>query len=151
MRFSQWQPFGSPVLNTLQGLQREMNRVFDRWGQDGASVFGFAGYPAVNVWEDTDNVFVEAELPGLDLKDLTIYATGGNRLTIKGERKQQQQEKTEKFHRVESFYGSFERSFALPENVNEDAITSENRDGVLSIHIPKAQKQQAKPKEVSVQ
>src|SRR5437588_6822362 len=94
MAISRWQPFGTPLWNTLQGLQHEMNRVFDRWGQDGGSVLGFtAAFPAVNVWEDADNVLIEAELPGLDLKDLAIYVTGGNQLTIKGERKQPVSEK----------------------------------------------------------
>ena len=66
-----------------------MNRLFDRWNGDGghSSLFGFGGYPPMNVWEEGDEVFVEAELPGQDLKDLEIYVTGGNQLTIKGERK----------------------------------------------------------------
>ena len=147
MRFSQWQPFGSPVLNTLQGLQREMNRVFDRWGQDGASVFGFAGYPAVNVWEDTDNVFVEAELPGLDLKDLTIYATGGNRLTIKGERKPYSPERAV-WHRQERTSGSFERSLTLPVNVDAEKVDARFQNGVLLIKL--AKHEAAKPRKITV-
>src|SRR5205807_1158189 len=87
MRQSRWQGLG-PVWNQLQTLQSEMNRVFDRWGQDGGRFFGLtATYPAVNVWEDEEQVCVEAELPGLDLSDLEIYVTGGNQLTLKGERK----------------------------------------------------------------
>ena len=106
--------------------------------------------PSTDISESEKEYTIRTALPAVKKEDLHI--TLDNRmLTIKGERKQQQTDKSEKFHRVESFYGSFERSFALPENVNEDAITSESRDGVLTIHIPKAQKQQAKPKEVSVQ
>jgi len=87
MRPTRWQP-SSPIWNQMQQLQTEMNRLFDRWG-DGGRWRGFAtSYPAVNVWEDAENVFVEAELPGLDPKDLEIHVTGGNQLTLKGERKQ---------------------------------------------------------------
>ena len=71
MRQTRWQPF-SPIWNQVQQLQTEMSRLFDRCG-DGGGWRGFAAtYPAVNVWEDAENVFVEAELPGLDPKDLEI-------------------------------------------------------------------------------
>jgi HSP20 family protein len=106
--------------------------------------------PSTDISESDKEYTIRAALPAVKKEDLHVTLDNGL-LTIKGERKQQQREKGEKFHRVESFYGSFERSFALPDNVNEDGITSESRDGVLTIHIPKAQKQQAKPKEVSVQ
>src|SRR5262249_45359610 len=109
MRLSRWQPLGS-VWNELQQLQREMNRVFERWGEDGGRMLGLtAPFPAVNVWEDSDTVFVEAELPGLDLKDLEIYVTGGNQLTIKGERKPPALEKGV-WHRQERGFGAFTRT-----------------------------------------
>jgi HSP20 family protein len=72
-------------------------------------------------------------------------------ITIKGERKQQKEDKNEKFHRIESFYGSFERSFSLPENINADAIRCDSKDGILSVHIPKTETQKQKPKQISVQ
>src|SRR5262249_34574768 len=86
MRMSRWQPF-NPLWNQLQHLQGEMNRVFERWGEDGGRLLGLTAYPPVNVWEDADDVFVEAELPGLSLGDLEMYVTGGNQLTLKGERR----------------------------------------------------------------
>jgi len=85
MRSTRWQSF-NPGWNPLQAFQSEMNRLFDRW-TDGSGVGGDAGFPAFNVWEEGEQVFVEAEVPGLDLKDLEIYVTGGNTLTVKGERK----------------------------------------------------------------
>ena len=84
MRLSRWQPF-VPVWNQLRQVQDEMNRLFDRWDTYG----GRSGqaYPALNVWDNGESLFVEAELPGMDLKDLEIFVTGKDQLTIKGERK----------------------------------------------------------------
>src|SRR5690349_10202171 len=76
MRSSRWQAL-HPVWNQLHQFQDEMNRLFDRW-HTGGSFVNPSGFPALNVWEDGDDVRVEAELPGLDLKDLEIYVTGGN-------------------------------------------------------------------------
>ncbi len=114
MKLTRWQPF-TPVWNNLQHLQHEMNRIFDRWGEDGGSnLFGFApAFPAVNVWEDADVVFVEAELPGLKLEDLEIFVTNGNQLTIKGERKPVNVDKGV-WHRQERGTGSFVRMLTLP-------------------------------------
>ena len=81
MRLSRWQPF-VPVWNQLQQMQDEMNRLFERWGPEGGRrEFGLA-YPALNVWEDGERLYLEAELPGMDLKDLEIYVTGNDQLTI---------------------------------------------------------------------
>ena len=66
-------------------------------------------------------------------------------------RQQQKDEKNEKFHRVESFYGSFERNFSLPENANADAIRCESKDGILTVHIPKTESVKQKPKQITVQ
>src|SRR5262245_54430412 len=81
---TRWNPFGRNIWNQVQQMQDEMNRLFDRWG-DGRA--GFATFPAVNVWEESDALYVQAELPGLNLNDLEIFVTGNNQLTIKGERK----------------------------------------------------------------
>ena len=72
-------------------------------------------------------------------------------ITIRGERKQQKEDKNEKYHRMESFYGTFERRFSLPDNVNADAISCESKDGVLTVHIPKAETPKQKPKQIAVQ
>ena len=148
MTLSRWQPFSSPLWNTLQGLQREMNRVFDRWGQDGGTLFGgVAAYPPVNVWEDTDTVFIEAELPGLDLKDLSIYVTGGNQFTLKGERKPHVPEKGV-WHRQERSFGQFTRVLTLPVEVNADKVDARFENGVLLIKLPKHES--AKPRKITV-
>jgi HSP20 family protein len=107
MMLSRWRPF-SPVWNQLQQLQGEMNRLFERWG-DGDRGQGLTAFPPLNVWEDADALVVEAELPGLDLKDLEIYVTGNNQLTNKGERKPAFPEKGVR-HRQERGFGTFVRT-----------------------------------------
>lgn len=147
MTQSRWQSY-SPLWNTFQDLQREMNRVFDRWGQNGGSFLGLtAGYPAVNVWEDGDNVLVEAELPGLDLKDLSIYVTGGNQLTVKGERKVPTPEKGV-WHRQERGFGQFSRTLTLPVNVDSDKVDARFENGVLLVKL--AKHESAKPRKITV-
>jgi HSP20 family protein len=68
-----------------------------------------------------------------------------------GERKQQKEEKNEKFHRIENFYGNFERSFSLPDNVAADAVRCESKDGILTVHLPKSELAKQKVKQVTVQ
>ena len=72
-------------------------------------------------------------------------------ITIQGERKHEEEEKSERFHRVESSYGTFTRSFALPENVDADSIRCESRDGVLTVRIPKRSEKKAKARRIEVQ
>ena len=134
--------------NQLQQLQGEMNQLFSRWGEDGGRWGGLVGgYPALNVWEDADQVFVEAELPGLDLKDLEIYVTGGNQLTLKGERKPNVPEKG-LWHRQERGFGKFSRSLTLPFNVDADKVEARFEQGVLQIKL--AKHESAKPRKIHV-
>jgi HSP20 family protein len=137
-----------PVWNQLNQLQQEMNRLFSRWGEDGLRWTGLAGgYPALNVWEDAERVFVEAELPGLDLKDLEIYVTGGNQLTLKGERKANVPEKG-LWHRQERGFGKFSRSLTLPFNVDADKVDARFENGVLLVTLPKHES--ARPRKINV-
>jgi HSP20 family protein len=124
-----------------------MNRVFDRWGGNGGTFGLTAAYPAVNVWEEGDNVCVEAELPGLDLKDLSIYVTGGKQLTIKGERKPPTPEKGV-WHRQERGFGTFSRTPTLPVNVDADKVDARFENGVLLIKL--AKHESAKPRRITV-
>jgi HSP20 family protein len=148
MRLSRWQSF-NPVWNQLHQLQSEMNQLFDRWGGDGGRFLGnlVSAYPPVNVWEDADAVHVEAELPGLNLNDLEIYVTGGNQLTIKGERKQQVPEKSVR-HRDERTFGAFTRVLTLPFPVDADKVDARFENGVLVVNLPKHEA--AKPRKIAV-
>jgi HSP20 family protein len=142
---SRWQPF-TPVWNQLQQFQDEMNRLFDRWG-NGSTIAGPAVFPALNVWEEGEEVFVEAELPGLNLKDLEIYVSGGNQLTIKGERKPNLPDKGV-WHRQERAFGSFSRSLTLPFPVDADKVDARLENGVLSIRLSKHES--ARPRKIAV-
>ncbi len=103
--------------------------------------------PAVDILEKDGNLVVRAELPGMEEKDIDLKLEG-NVLTLKGERKMEKDEKNSNYHRVESFYGSFSRSFTLPDTVDRDKIKAEYKNGVLSITIP--QKPEVRPREIPV-
>jgi len=148
MRPSGWRPFNNPIWNQLQSLQAEMNNLYDRVTGDGRRLFGLApSFPAVNVWEETDALHVEAELPGLNLTDLEIYVTGGNQLTIKGQRKQMPLEKGV-WHREERTYGEFSRVLTLPYPVDADKVDARFDNGVLRITLPKHEA--ARPRKIAV-
>jgi HSP20 family protein len=148
MRLSRWQSF-NPVWNQLNQFQSEMNQLVDRWGGDGGRFLHnlVGAYPPVNVWEDTDAVHVEAELPGLNLNDLEVHVTAGNQLTIKGERKQQLPEKSVR-HREERASGAFTRVLTLPFPVDADKVEARFENGVLQVTLPKHEA--AKPRKITV-
>ena len=103
--------------------------------------------PAVDILEKDGNLILRAELPGMDEKEIDLKLEG-NVLTLKGERKLEKDEKKSNYHRVESFHGSFSRSFTLPDTVDLDKIAAEFKNGVLSVTIP--QKLEVKPREIPV-
>ncbi|MEJ5300018.1 MAG: Hsp20/alpha crystallin family protein [Thermodesulforhabdaceae bacterium] len=103
--------------------------------------------PAFDVSETEEHIIVKADLPGVDVKDLDISIVG-NVLTVKGEKKQEKEEKNESYHRIERSYGSFSRSITLPAEVNPEAVEAVYRDGVLKLTIPKAEK--SKPKKIEI-
>jgi HSP20 family protein len=144
MALLRWQPF-NPVWNQLQQLQSEMNRVFDRWGDHGSR--GPAAFPPVNVWEEGDAVLVEAELPGMNQNDLEIYVSGGNQLTLKGERKPSLPEKGVR-HRQERGFGTFVRALTLPFPVDPTKVDAHFENGVLRIKL--AKHESAKPRKITV-
>lgn len=103
--------------------------------------------PAVDILEKEGNLILRAELPGVNEKDIDIKLEG-NVLTLKGERKLESEEKKHNYHRVESFYGSFTRSFTLPDTVDVEKIKADYKNGILSISIP--QKPEVRPREIPV-
>lgn len=139
---------GAPVWNQLQNLQSEMNRILEHVAGDSGREYSFSSsYPAVNVWEDADTVFVEAELPGVDEKDLEVYVTSGNQLTIKGQRRPNVPERGV-WHRQERACGDFSRSVALPFQVNNDKVEARIENGVLLLKL--AKHETAKPRKIPV-
>jgi len=143
---SRWAPFNNQMLGQLQQLHNEVNRIFDRWGEPGRPPEA-TGYPPMNLWEDDEAFFVEAELPGLDLKDLEIYVTGNDQLTIKGERKTPSLDKAVK-HRQERGFGAFTRTVALPMDVDAEKVDAHLDQGLLRIRLPKSEA--AKPHKIEI-
>jgi len=103
--------------------------------------------PSVDILEKDGNLILRAELPGLTEKQIDLKVEG-NTLTLKGERKMENEDKKSNYHRIESYYGSFTRSFQLPETVEIDKINAEYKNGVLTITLP--QKPEVKPREIPV-
>jgi len=123
-----------------------MDRFFEEalpavWGDEKVLM------PAFDISETEDKIVVRADLPGVDVKDLDISITE-NVLTVKGEKRQEKEEKGESFHRVERRYGSFSRSFTLPAEVKAERVEAVYKDGVLRIEIPKAEA--SRPKRIEV-
>lgn len=143
MAIVRWDPF--------RDLQERMNRMFDDsyrgagrgedWGLGGAWA------PPVDIYEKDGNIVVKAELPGVDPKDVDVRVEN-NTLTIRGERKIDNEIKQEAYHRVERSYGTFTRSFSLPSVLDQDKIKAEFKDGVLQVTLPKHER--ALPKQINI-
>lgn len=105
--------------------------------------------PRVDIVEDEKEILVKAELPEMKKEDVKVTVEQGV-LTISGERKLEKEEKTKKYHRIESEYGSFLRSFTLPEAVVADKVTADFKEGMLKVHLPKDTKAAGKSVEIKV-
>ena len=131
----------------LMRLHNEMNRLFESVFDDLPAGRPYAaGWPALNTWEDGDNAYVEAELPGLSMDDLEVYVTG-DQLTIRGERKIADPQDGS-WHRRERSQGRFSRTVALPWEIDPDHVEAKLQDGVLTVRLPKCEA--CKPKKVKV-
>ena len=146
MLSTRWRPLGD-VWSEMNRLQGEMNRLFGRYGAGNGSDRTDAGYPALDLWEDEDKLYVEAELPGMELGDMEIFVNGDDQLSIKGERKPPEIEKAS-WHRRERGFGSFSRLMSLPQNVDAEMVQAEFKNGVLTIAMPK--KEESKPRRIEV-
>lgn len=138
-------------LQTVNRLRSEMDRLFDQHFQP-ASVFGqFAApweraFPALNVWEDEQNLFAEAEVPGLSLEDIELTVVG-NELAIKGKRSPDEREGVT-FHRRERGVGAFTRTLRMPVEIDAERVAATLEHGVLTVTLPKAET--AKPRRIEV-
>ncbi len=141
---TRWEPFRG--LSTLQEqMTRLIEDTFLRGRTDQSALSTWA--PAVDIYETEHELVVKADLPDVNEKDLDVRIEN-NVLTIRGERKFENQVSEDNYLRVERTYGSFSRSFSLANTVNTDAIKAEYRNGVLTVTIPK--REEAKPKQVKV-
>jgi len=129
-------------------LRDEMDTLFDRFvGDWGLPAARATGGPSVDLAETETEIVVKAELPGVDPKDVDIRVEG-NLLTIRGEKKQETEEKRRDYHYVERQYGMFHRTIQLPSSVDDSRTDARYKDGVLTITLPK--RADARAKKVSV-
>ncbi len=141
-----WDPF-----RELEEMSDRLNRMFARPATrtNGKETMVVADWtPTVDISETDGEYQIKAEIPDVKKEDVKVTLEDGV-LTIQGERKQEKEEKGKKYHRIERSYGSFVRSFSLPDVIDEEKVKAEFKDGVLSLHLPKSEK--AKPKAIEVQ
>jgi HSP20 family protein len=144
MAIVRWDPFGEALR-----MQRDMDRIFARLGTPERAGEGVAWMPKIDVKRTGDDVTVHAELPGIDPDEVEIELTD-NVLTIRGERKSEEEKEGEGWLVRETSYGSFERSLTIPEGVDPSAITASYKDGILDVHVPKAL-EAARPKTTKIE
>ena len=149
MSLIRWDPFGE-IDSLFHRMTRRAFAGWPRlaWEEDGGTKFEWA--PSADISETDKEYLIRAELPAVKREDVKVTVDSGM-ITIEGERKQQKEDKSERFHRLESFYGSFARSFALPDDVDVDAIRCESKDGVLTVHLPKVKTEKHQPKQIKVE
>ncbi len=139
---TRWDPF-----RDVAALQNRMNRLFEEQYGGREELTTGAFVPPVDIYEDEHNIQLKLEVPGIEEKDLDIKVEN-NVLTVSGERKLEKEEKEENFHRVERRYGSFTRSFTLPNTIDTGNIQADYDNGVLKIRL--AKRAEAKPKQIKV-
>lgn len=135
----------------LRSLQDEVNRLFST---NLSRVFGDEGIargawnPNVDIYENKDQIVIEAELPGMNREDFDL-SFENNVITLRGERRFEKRDESDNYHRVERSYGSFTRSFTLPPTVSGEGISAEYRNGVLRITLPKREEVKARRIEIA--
>lgn len=146
MNLVKWDPF-----RELEDVSSRLNRIFGRpLGRTELSneMLAMVDWtPSADISETDTAYLIKAEIPGVKKEDVKVTIQDGI-LTIQGERKMEKEEKDKKFHRVERSYGSFMRSFRLPDDADESAVKAEFKDGMLNVTLTKSAK--AKPKSINV-
>jgi HSP20 family protein len=129
---TRWDP-----LREMEEIMRGMQRAFGTWPGKAEESMTLAEWsPSVDIGENDKEYVVKAELPEVKKEDIKVNVEDGT-LCISGERRVEKEEKDMKFHRLERAYGRFERTFSLPDQADADKITSEYKDGILTVHLPK--------------
>jgi HSP20 family protein len=142
MNLMRWEPF--EAMKTFNYFPNSFGRPLLETGE----YFDWA--PSVDVSETGQEYLIRAALPAVKKEDVKVTYEDGM-LTLSGERRQKEEQKDVKYHRVENYYGKFSRSFALPDAIDADAISAESKDGVLTIHVPKSKSEAKKLTTITVQ
>ncbi len=143
---TRWEP-----IRELDDLQNRLSNLFGRAplrrteGREDMTLADWS--PLADITEDDKEYLIKAELPDVKKENVKVTVENGV-LSISGERKFEKEEKNKKYHRVERAYGSFVRSFSLPDNADPSGVKAEFKDGMLTVHLPKSK--QAKPKQIEV-
>jgi len=144
MALIRWQPF-----REIDALQREMNRLFDSLTADVTSLSNGAFMPAAELHETADAIHLKLEVPGIDTKDLDIQVSA-DAVSVSGERKSESTSEDKGVKRTEFRYGRFQRVFQLPARIQNDHVTADYKDGILTITLPKAEGEKTKVVKVNV-
>lgn len=148
MNLIKWNPF-----NELEDISNRLNQIFGRsavqpeTGQQMLKVADWA--PSVDISETDKAYLIKAEIPEVKKEDVKVTIDDGM-ITLQGERKMEKEEKGKKFHRIERSYGSFVRSFRLPDGVDESKAKAEFKDGMINVTLPKSEKAKTKAVEIAV-
>jgi HSP20 family protein len=137
-------------LRELRSMQEQTNRLLDvSWNHDisGENLKEGIWQPLVDIYETADSIVIKAELPDVDHKDIDVLIEE-NTLTLKGERRHVGEVKKENYHRIERYFGTFQRNFSLPATIDQENVNAICEKGVLTITLPKMEK--TKPKQIHV-
>lgn len=146
MSIIRWEPFRD-LVSTQDRFNQLFNDTFARAFGDQHEVPPGAWVPAVDIYETDDSVVLKAELPGINPDDVEIRVEDST-LYLKGERKFEKEVKEENLHRVERSYGTFARTFALPNTIDADKVKAEYQNGILTLTMPKHE--EAKPRTIKI-
>ena len=134
----------------LRTMQDQMNRMLDMaWNREfGEELKEGVWQPPVDIYEDEHSVIIKAEVPDVEQKDIEVKIENGT-LTLRGERKHSSDIRKENYYRVERYFGQFQRSFSLPQTIDQDKVQASCDKGILTITLPK--REETKPKPISVE
>jgi HSP20 family protein len=138
--------------NALESMYDDLSRVLTTAPVRSTSIpwrMGFRGVPSIDMWEDEENVYLEADIPGMDPDDINVEVQDGA-LTISAEREETSEEDERDYYRSERYSGSYYREMALPSSVDSEKIKATSRNGVLTVTLPKKPKEIKKGKRVEV-
>jgi HSP20 family protein len=148
MNLVKWNPF-----RELEDVSNRLNSLFGKLpvrAESGADMLAVADWmPTVDISETDAGYLIKAEIPEVKKEDVKVNIQDGM-LTISGERHQEKEEKNKRYHRLERAYGSFSRSFRMPDDADENTVNAEFKDGMLNVTLPKSKKAETKSVSVSI-
>ena len=144
MALIHWQPF-----QEIEGLQRDMNRLFDRFVTADEDRLNIAFAPKVELQETADAIHLKAEIPGIDVKDIDVQVSA-EAVSISGERKEETKTEAKGMTRTEFRYGQFQRVIPLPARVENTSVQADYKNGILQLILPKAAEEKNKVVKVNI-